>query len=571
MRKITRLFNVIVTVWILGCVAVLLAYCLWSLDRGLDLTDESYYLTAAINPDAVILWVTVMHWFTSGLWRLSGGLAGFRGTGLAILAVSSVVLALGTIRAFQMSGIGVVARGFPILLIAACSLAGALLYHAFVPFTPSYNLLAVSGIYMALGLVCLAANIPRSWRFYCVQILSGTALGIAFLAKFSSGVIAWSIVCGTAVVLADSFRRRILGIGLITGGMAATIGVTVILHASFSEALAHFRLGALVYMLGANETLPVRLLRYFNETGNFLRLTLSSFLIPLVVFGIYVVRVRPRFWIALIGLATFSYVVVAGGYLLGGMDRYGQQTAPLMVAVILSMLVTARLWMQHVKAIYLIGVLALLPFCIAIGTYNALHTQILLSLAPWGVLVGLLAFGIPTLPGPRHVAMLAGALFITIVTSQVLTNGFRAPYRLHRPLPEQNEAVSMPPLGTFRVDRETRDSYIKLTQLADSCGVQQGQGFLGLYNIPGIALILQSVPLGFPLLQDRPSTEPILDQLAPGTLKSAVVAIDLDSGSYDPGMPKQLATFPTGYRLCGTVTLPYQKQKVELWISQDRR
>ena len=69
-----------------------------------DLTDESYYLTAAINPDAVILWATAMHWFTSGLWQLSGSLAGFRGMGLAILAVSSMVLALGAVRAFQICG-----------------------------------------------------------------------------------------------------------------------------------------------------------------------------------------------------------------------------------------------------------------------------------------------------------------------------------------------------------------------------------------------------------------------------------------------------------------------------------
>ncbi len=83
--------------------------------------------------------------------------------------------------------------------------------------------------------------------------------------------------------------------------------------------------------------------------------------------------------------------------------------------------------------------------------------------------------------------------------------------------------------------------------------------------------MLQAVPLGFPLLQDGPSTEPILDYLQPEILRSAVVGIDLDSGSFDPSMPKQLAKFPTGYRLCGTVIFPYQKQKVELWISQERR
>ena len=99
-------------------------------------------------------------------------------------------------------------------------------------------------------------------------------------------------MCGIAAVLGGSFRQRILGIGLITGSMATTIGVTVILHTTFSEALAQFRLGALVYMLGANETFPDRLARYFNETSNFFRLILTGFAIPLVSFGIHAVQPR---------------------------------------------------------------------------------------------------------------------------------------------------------------------------------------------------------------------------------------------------------------------------------------
>ncbi|MDD5463432.1 MAG: hypothetical protein PHG00_17770 [Methylococcales bacterium] len=219
MVNFTRLFDVTVRIWISGCFAILLVYCLWSLDRGIDLTDESYYLTAAINPEAVTLGITAMHWVTSGLWRLSGSLAGFRGTGLIILGVSSVVLAVGTARAFQMTGIA--PRSIPTLLIIACSLVGAFLYHAFVPFTPSYNLLTVSVAYMAFGLVCLTANMPWRGYFYCLQLLSGMALGVAFLAKFSSGVIVWIIVCSTIAVLNGSSRHRIMGICLITGSMAA--------------------------------------------------------------------------------------------------------------------------------------------------------------------------------------------------------------------------------------------------------------------------------------------------------------------------------------------------------------
>ncbi len=569
MRQFSRLFDVMVAAWTTVCVAILLTYCVWSLNRGLDLTDESYYLASAIYPHTLMLWTTAMHWFTAGLWQLSGSLAAFRGMGMAILVVSSVVLALGMIRAFQTCGFGEACSSRSRTLIMASSLVGAILYHAFVPFTPSYNLLAVSGVYMGLGLIALSANLARGLHFYSFQLLGGVTLGIAFLAKFSSGAVGWGIACAIAAIMSESYRERMLRIGTITIGMAAAVGITILLKTTFSEALDQFRLGTFVYMLGANETFPERLMRYFNQSTDFLKLIITDFWFPLVLFVTY--AIRPRFWIAAVGLVAFCYAVFTEDYLLGGMDRYDQQTAPLLVAVSMCLLATAKVWMQSRKATYLLAVLALLPFCIAIGTFNPLHTQILFSLAPWGLLVGLLAFATPVDNVQPLVPELVSVLFITIVTSQVLTNGFRAPYRLNRPLQEQSEAITIPPLGTLRVDRESLDSYMQLIQVANSCGIHKEQMFLGLYNIPGIALIIQTVMPGFPLLQDRPSTEPILNRLSPETLKSAVVGLDMDSGSYDPGMPKQLAAFPSDYYLCGAVTIPYQKQKVELWIPQVRQ
>ena len=567
MRRCARLFETTVSASILGCLAALLGYCLWSLDRGLDLTDESYYLSAAINPDAIILWATAMHWLTPGLWRLTGSLAGFRGIGLAILLCSALLMAIGAVRAFRTSGISVVHRPYPLLMIMACSLAGALLYLAFVPPTPSYNLLAASGAYMTIGLVFLTANSSPGLRCHCLLLLAGAALGIAFLAKFSSGVIVWAMACGIAIESAGSHRDRIYRIASLSGAMAATVGVAVMLHATAGEAIAQFRLGALVYMLGAHESLPQRLARYSTETEGFLGLLFSSFWLPLLLFAIH--ALRPRFWLALFGLAAFCYAVMTQNFLLGGMDYYERQTVPLLAAVLSSLLLTARSWLQNRKAIFQLAVLLLLPFCIAIGSYNSMHLQALFSLAPWGLLVGILAFGVASLPESRHAAMLVCVLFVILATSQVLTNGFRAPYRLHRPLQEQTETIAMPALGTLRVDKETFDSFHELTRLAAACGLHPGQNFLGLYNIPGVALMLQAVPLGFPILQDRLSTEPILEHLSPAAIRSAIVGIDLDSGSYDPGMPKQLAAFPAGYRSCGKVTLPYRRQIVELWIDAE--
>jgi hypothetical protein len=551
--------------WIIGCLVVLLSYGLWSLDRGLDLSDESYYLAAAINPDAVLLWSTAMHWFTAKLWLISGGLSGFRALGMLILTGSALVLALGATHAFQSSGIGVKRLSSrPLLLISACSLCAALLYQAFLPFTPSYNLLAVSCAYLALGLVCLTANRPQNQRCYWLWISAGAALGIGFLAKFSAAGCAYLIACMVAGVLGAARRERLLSITLLSISMALTITALVLWQSNFSEALAQFRLGAEVYLLSSNETVASRMVRYFQQSSDFLRLIFTDFGIPLLLFGLHALRAYA--WCLPAGLAAYVYAVLGADFWLGGMDQYQRQIAPLLVAVLLALLVTARMWRPNRRAIGLLAALLLLPFCVAIGTYNALHTQILFSLAPWGVLVGLLAFALPRAPQVRATATLICGLFLTIVASQVVTNGFRAPYRLYRPLSEQTETVTLPALGTFKLDRETRDSYLKLLQLADACGIHPGQNFLGFYNIPGVALILQAIPLGMPLLQDGPSTEPILTHLPPELVKSAIVGINENSGSFDPSLPQQLAGFPGGYRSCGSVVFPFQQQKVELWV-----
>ncbi|NJD06819.1 MAG: hypothetical protein FIA97_10030 [Methylococcaceae bacterium] len=559
----------ITSIGIVLCVAVISVFCLWALDRGLDLTDESYYLAAAIQPEAVVVWATAMHWLTAPLWRITGTLVAFRGIGLAILTASSAILAAGAVQAFRPAGGGGRARGGSTPLVAACSLVAALVYHSFMPFTPSYNLLAAAGANAGLGLVLLAAGQPSRLRGSGFYLLAGAALALAFLAKFSAGLSAWCVVCGVAVAFGSSRRERIREMGLITVSMAVAVTAAVLMHGTLPEVLEQFKRGALVYMLGANETLETRLARYSRETIEYLGLVVRNYGLPLAVFGLHAIRQHGL--IALTGFAALCLAVLSGDFLLGGMGHYERQTAPLLALVILVLLLSRRSWMRNGRVSCVLGALAVLPFCVAIGTYNALSAQILFSLAPWGVLIGVLAFSNAGAAEARPLIQAIGTLFVAIVAAQVLSSGFRAPYRLNRPLSEQSEEITVPPLGRFRVDRESRESYAKLNELAKACRIAPGSPFLGLYNVPGVALILQAVPVGFPILQDRPSTEAVLDGLPPELVKSAVVGLDQDSGSYDPGIPKQLGSFPAGYRLCGTVILPYQKQRLELWLRGEYR
>lgn len=564
MKDLRCFFVSILRAWIIASIIILIAYCLWSLDRGLDLTDESYYLAAAIHPDAVLLWATAMHWMTSPLWNISGNLVGFRCVGLIILAISAIVIGLGTSRVFARTLSASSLQTVQAQFLVAGSLAAALLYHSFMPFTPSYNLLAVSGAYLGLGLICYSANAENAANRRVLDCAVGIALGIAFLAKFSTGVIAWLLVCGLSLVFHQNLRQGIYGILTLSLAMLAVLTIFVVSHGTFAEALSQFKMGTQVYMLGADETFSVRLLRYCRETWTFLRLIASDFTIPLLAFGFYVFR--PERWMLLIGLAVFGYSVITHGYLLGGMDKYQQQAAPLLIAVLLSLSIMPKIWWRHRQSRSLLAALFLLPCGIAIGSFNPIHVQVLFSMAPWGIIVALQAIPANAAISLKCENLLIVALFIFIVSAQTISNGFRAPYRQHRPLSEQNELIEFPLLGSVRVDRDSREGYLQLQQLAKQCAIAAGSPFIGLYNIPGVALILQTVPVGMPLLQDRVSTEPILDQLSSQQLKSAVIGIDRDTESFDSGMPRQLAQFPDGYRWCGTVTLPFQNQKLELWV-----
>lgn len=549
--------------WIMACMALLLAYDYWALDRGLDMTDESYYLAAAIHPGEVTLWATAMHWLTAGLWKLCAGLAGFRALGLGILAAASVMLALGAIRAFEVLGLGPSAGFRRRISIVGICLTGALLYSSFVPFTPSYNLLAAAGVYAGIGLALCSSGLAAGWRLYLLLIFAGAALGIAFLNKFSAGLIAFVV----AAALVAAFRRcaaeRILGVAVIALAMAAAIGLAGLGQSSGGQALEQFRVGAEVYMLGANETFSGRLLRYAGEMLDFLEQVLTFFGIPLLLFVLY--GIYRRATLATLGIVCYLFVVIAEGYWRGGMDRYESQSVPLFAAVALALLAGAGPWMRCRTAWLLIAVLLGLPYAIAIGSYNPMHVQILFSLAPWGALLGVLAFsGGPPAPA-RLWTSLPAALFVTLVAAQVVSNGLRAPYRLHRPLQAQTERIDLGEIGSVRVDRETLEAYAAMARLAEQCGIAPGSPFLGLYNIPGVALALRAIPVATPILQDRRSAEAVLDRLGPAITRAAVVGLDPDSGSYDSGLPTQLAGFPFGYRSCGEVVFPYLNQHVRIW------
>ncbi|MFN3428766.1 MAG: hypothetical protein ACK46X_02305 [Candidatus Sericytochromatia bacterium] len=552
----------VVTLWVSACAVAIFGYCVWALDRGLDHLDGSFYVLSAMHPDAIRLTTTAAHWFAAPLWSMSGGLVAFRAVGLGMLALSAGVLALGAARAFVASGLPDAGRR-ALAPTLALTLVGALLYGYAVKFEPSYNSLATAGVYLGMGLVLLVAGERSGWRLAVAHGMAGLGLGVAFLCKFSAGLAALGACLVVVVALGRATKERTLGVLLLLAGMVGSLAMMTAMYTSVGDALDSFRLGASVFRLAADESATARLMRNAVEMAELLRAVGASFGWPLVALGLFALTRQP--WIALLGVAMAGYKIWTLGFWLGGMDRYWIQPIPLLACLLLFLLASVSAWSHSWKTATLAATLIGLPFCVAVGSTNPIPMQIMLSLAPWGALLGVMAYTEARAGAPQAPKLLMAALFSTVVACQVISAGLRAPYMLAHPLPDQRMPVEVGKLGSFRVDRDTQDLLGQLSSLASTGGLEPGRPFLGLYNVPGLALLLQGIPPTTPWLFNQASAEAVLTHVAPAIIRSATVAVTLAPDGSRPPMPRQLASFPDGYRLCGTVTVPYRQQRVEIW------
>jgi hypothetical protein len=546
--------------WIPAMLAVAtLAWLIAQLDRGLDLTDESFYLLSAMHASSIRLFFTPAHWVAGALWQATGDLVAFRALGLASSVLSALLLAEAVARVAPIAGMrGPQTAGERAAMLAA-SASGALLYGSLLNFTPSYNLLGASGACFAAALILFAITAAprRAWMF---EVLAGAALGITFLCKFSAAV----CVGGILVALHAAFRSewrlswRRVPVWMIASA-AVTVAIAISLETGFAEALRQFRAGVeIVWLAQRDKAVGARLARSAADIGGMVAGMATSYWGPLLCL-LAARRWRPTL-LAAAGLAWFAVVLLTGHGLSSGMTYHDEQGVPLAAALALAFVAGAEQWMRSGRAVVLVIALAVLPVAIALGTSNPLQIQILGALAPWGALIALLGLGRAR---TAWAAAVATAAFGFVVLMQVIGNG-ADPYRI-APLPRQTESITLPSLGTIKVDPATAAMARDLGAAARKCRIAAGAPFLDFYNVPGAALLIDAVPVDSPWLLDPAYAGVALRRADPATLGRAVIAVKLEPSGARPEPPPQLAGFPAGYRRCGRAIAPLDGRVVELW------
>lgn len=556
----------IVRAGVLLCALLVVSYCVWTLDRGFDITDEAYYLLLGIYPESVKMYISAQQWITGGIWRVTGSLSAFRAAGLILLVASTGLLALGAIVALSYSKLKLSDDAGGRALVLGSSIVCALLYVETINFSPSYNLLAASGAYAATGLVLLALHAGDKWCRLGLLLLAGGALGVEFVSKPSAGVATLCLLAMWVFFLDQLVSDKFIAVATVIFGLLLCVLTLVLTQTTILDARSGIASGFELFRMVQDEPVGARLIRYIGDFFGHVVHALKHHVFLIVTVGLYLLT-RHRILLVAV-FAVLVYSLVSAKYHLGYSGQYELQYAPQMefafVLFILMLLVSIPVWKNSRPFILLTAGLIVLPYTVGVGTGNSIYTQIISCLAPWGVAIAAMANLNFERRSDKLLAITLLGGFVVAFSLQIIAGVFRAPYHMVQPLVKQIYPVNVGVLGSLKVDAETRDFLGAIESAAKICEIVPGTPFFGLYNVPGVALVLQTVPVLTPWLNNLAQAEAVLKSGAAESVRSSVVALLLDADGSSPPVPDVLG-FPADFRYCGTATFPLLIQEVQIW------
>lgn len=555
--------NACILVWVMVVFSALVIYFIWALDRGFEISDESYYVLLAMYPLEVKLFNSAQHWITAPLWQATGSLCLFRAIGLGILLLTSAMLARGALHAYSSCQIGDNLKRGEKACVYACCAAGALLYGVTINFSPCYNLLAAATAYAAAGVVLLVIGRPATAVVCGGLMVAGCVIGIAILNKFPAGFATAGVLMTFIAVFGRTNRRKILGIVYLCVGILISFAGLVSYHMMSGNVFDQFQLGSLVFKTVQTESGAARLLRYVDEFSR--QAFWSGAWVAILIACLEKQTTRPKLRQcrkhAMLAVVLLNCVHLPAAF---GIGRWVGVTALLAALMAVCLLATLDTWTRNLGAVTLTIGLVLLPYCVAFGTGNPINTQIVVALAPWGAVVAMLAIVGNASGRGNWLGMVSCAIFPAVIAVHALVCSF-SPYHLES-IWKQNVPTMVGGIGLVKTDRRTHEFISLLTDIKGKSIMPDKPPYLGFYDVPGIALIIDSIPVFSPWLTYQKQSEVMLSRVSPGLLHSAIIGILLKSDGTMPSLPQQFANFPNGYTKVGEATCTYGNQIIQLWL-----
>lgn len=588
-----------------AAVTITLLVIVWLLlacNKGLDVTDEGFYLLTAQHPGDVLMMPTSFYWISSWLlWATGGSIVWMR-----------IVGVIGTAAAGAFLGWAVLAvsGGGRSWLTVSLVTMGALLAYAWLLVTPSYNTYNAWAVLITTACVlrafAAADRAPFNRRQWCAWMFgAGLFLTLSLFVKFPTAVAmtalltlsiaGWprlpphvrtaafaSLASGLVVATAFMFvavvsppvwwQQTSAGVELVTSlaaghGFGAAGRYARELHAHLGEGTrpvmwllwtlgfvsAAVAAGAATMWMRRAARAAIWIVVAVAVVRSALEMT--AWLDP-PAWPAYTIRDPFPFWIARFHLHWMILAVVVALGTWTGVRRRGRRTdhdassdrARLIVGLLLAGGTMAG----------------------AFGTANPIYINLMLSLGSWLALLAIAArYASASLDwhGAGDATILAVMIFSAV---QIVGGSSQDPYGLHEGLSRQTEATSIgSPATRLLLDRETERWLVELKRLAADSGFREGDDLLAFHNMPGVVYALGGRSPGLPwftsgLPGSRVANEKGLKAAGAERVSRAFILQVTGSEAWLSTLAPLGIDFPRGYVYCGTITRHYRGLVFEL-------
>lgn len=483
----------------------------WAARRGLDRTDEGYYLLSIARPrDVTADLLSFGHVYHPLSVLLSGNVTALRWAGILLTVLTGGLLAWTVLGTPGLVGAG---RRWPAPLRAATSVAlgcSGLLTVVAVPLTPSYNTLAFQGL--ALTCTGLVAGLTRDGRWGRLGWAAVGAGGwLTLLAKpTSAALLAVAVVAAVAVVprrwspaMAVAPLATLAAAGLTLAGyrqspMAFADRLVLGLEASRSLGghddvvrldtllLREDVLAGLLGVAGA-AALALALVRRSRSGGGALAAVATSGLLALGA-GALALVLAGRVSLAPLGAMVPAVLTTTG--VLTGAALLAVAAVALARAALRRGRPVGQAPSERATAIALTAVLLLMPLAYAFGTNGNLWAAAGRAVVFWLVLLTARLAGTPgsvrAVPALTSLVALVALLLGTVDT----------PYR-YPSLRSATVAAPVGPSGTLLLTPGDAAQVRATRALADRAGLDDDARVLDLTGAsPGTVYLLRARPVG---------------------------------------------------------------------------
>ena len=474
-------------------------------NKGIDVSDEGYYLLAALDPGGGSVTVSDFGFYLRPLLAVAGTVGRFRMIGLLLVVGVSLVAAL-AVRDVLSSKVERRRTAIAVAVLWPPLAASALTYYGLWIVTPSYNLLAfVLAMFAAAATTVVVGRLDQdldrdiSWFVYGLGVVVAWGVTIKPTAFVAIGTI-----CGLTVLIVGGVRRaRSLAIELAAGAAVGLAAHWVLSLQWPHRDVARLMRGTEAFRrLGGHTTDRVFETDFLRETVLWWFLTLAGVGVILAFCWRWVRRSRARLAIASIGAAV-TMLPLLGSQAEGGSSLLATGSGWWWLRLSALALFWTTVAVPTPKRAYVLGpAIALLGPATAFGSNNGIVRQT-------GLAVGLLALAVLVQASLAARSRGGSDLALTLVPASVFVvvgaihsfslvdDATRDPYRLGDPLDAERVEVNLGSLGAVEVRPQTAIWVRELAALAAEVEPEALDCFVDLTgSTPLAAIALGAEPAG---------------------------------------------------------------------------